>query len=423
MQRINSKSKSSPAKLILPIVLVTVFSILASSFANIPATKTVKTAKAETVEQLNQKKAQLEAQAKAAQQAANQQKTVAEKAADQIETVNQQINEVQEIIQSTTQNINKVKDQISARNQEIANLESELRKIKDQQDALIRQMYIMRQSNPDHLVYFSNESISDREQRQAQMIGLKKSVSSLMTKTQAAKVDVESKKTKLVEENQKLEIEKLQNDDQKRQLASYKSQQASLKNNAEYAASQYDAQADAAKQKIAEVEKKIRTLSATSNWGSQIVSSNDWWYFAQTGNYTRLGRSWYTVNDYGCLITSIAMISRYYGNTYMNPTYVAQKGSFDYGGYYYGGPSDLGISIAGSVPVNWNTVNQELAVGHPVIVSVYLPSVGDIGNGDGSSHFIVLRALEDGKYLMHDPIGAGRSYNLNQVRSMKIVRN
>ena len=130
----------------------------------------------------------------------------------------------------------------------------------------------------------------------------------------------------------------------------------------------------------------MRTLTAITNWGGQIVSSDDnAWYYSQTGDYTRLGSSWYTVNEVGCLITSMAMVSTFYGN-HITPDWVAQNAYF---------------------------TND----GRPVIVSVYLPSVGAV-NSDGSSHFIVIKNFSDGRYLMHDPIGPGRGYSLGQVRSM-----
>ena len=111
------------------------------------------------------------------------------------------------------------------------------------------------------------------------------------------------------------------------------------------------------------------------------------------------------------------MVSTYYGSR-TTPDYIARNGSFSGEGYYYWGtPANLGVSLHPSGSVNWNTVQEQLSENHPVIVSIYLPSVGAV-NSDGSSHFIVIKGQSNGKYLMQDPIGHGRSYNLNQVRSM-----
>lgn len=266
------KSKKSYFRKLSAVAFVLGISILTVSVSSIPAVTKVQGA--DTVEQLNQKKAQLEAQAKAAQQAAEQQKTVAERASDRIETVSTQINEIQGSIQTTTQNISETTTKIGEQNQEIARLETELRKIKDQQDALVRQMYIMRQSNPDQLVYFSDEPISAREQRQAQMVALKKSVNSLMSKTQVAKTEVETKRTELVQKNTDLEMMKLQQDEQKRGLANYKYEQALLKDNAEDAVVALETKAEKAKQEAAKVEDSIRqelakrTASSTGVFGT-----------------------------------------------------------------------------------------------------------------------------------------------------------
>lgn len=373
-----------------------------------------------TAELERQKQAELE-KAKQAEAKEAEQRRLAELASKRAQEAGQQINQLEGSIQSTQSSVASTQQEIATKNQEIARLESELRRIQDQQDVLVRQLYITWLSMPDDLALFTDDSVSERERRQSQFTALKKSVSIVHTQTTAAKLAVEVVRNDLQGKQAQLENLLAQQTEQRSGLASVRAVQQELQRDALGTAARLDKEAEQAKARAAEIESKLRALRATSSWGTQIVSSsNTWYYRTQTGNYTRLGPSPYTVHDYGCFITSIAMVATYHGNA-TTPTYIATNGSFTYSGLYYTGtPAGLGVSIAGSKKVDWNVVNSELSRGRPVIVSIYLPSIGSV-NPDGSSHFVVIEDLVDGKYLMHDPLGQGRGYNMNQVVSMRIV--
>jgi hypothetical protein len=116
------------------------------------------------------------------------------------------------------------------------------------------------------------------------------------------------------------------------------------------------------------------------------------------------------------------MVSTYYGHTVTPPQIATYPGNFDSQGYLLRQPPPpTSFSSMSTSAVNWATVNNELDAGRPVIISIYIAAVGKI-NSDGSSHFVVLHGRSGGKYFMHDPLGAGRSYAAKDVRSMKIIR-
>lgn len=213
--------------------------------------------KAASVEELNRQKQQLEQKLKDAEQQKKIEKTVAERAADRIDQVGYEIGVLENNIGSTEKNMAETQDKIKERNQEIAHLESELRKINDQQSALVREMYIMSVSQPDSLVFFSNEPISTRETEQAQFSAIKKSVVAIYVKTQAAKIEVEKNRTELVRKNEELENLKKQQDEQKIGLASFQDEQAQLKENAEYAVQVLEEKANNARRDIAKIEQQI----------------------------------------------------------------------------------------------------------------------------------------------------------------------
>ena len=374
---------------------------------------------ADSVSDLQKQQSLLEKQAQQALQQAQANQTIAERAAAAIVKVNSQIGQLQTNISSTQGDISSTQSQIDDMNQQVAQLESQMGTIQAQQNDMVRELYILRESMPsDVMALFANQTVSALPAEQEQYQTLEKYFSATYSQFEATKKQVENSRSDLELKNQNLTTLVSQQQDQKRTLADAQSTQQALQKNAVATETQLEAKAATAQAQAAQIAQKVKLLTTTTNWGSQIVSSDEAsWYYSQTGDYTRLGNSSETINNVGCLITSIAMVATFYGYQ-TTPDDMANNASFSgEGSYYWGTPSSLGVKLQPSGSVNWGVVQQQLDNGHPVIVSIYLPSIGRV-NSDGSSHYIVLKSYADGKYFMHDPIGHGRSYNLNQVRSM-----
>lgn len=212
---------------------------------------------AASVSDLEKQKEALERQARDAENQAKRQKSVAERAADKISEVNGQIGSLQQQITGTNQNISETKGQITQKNQEVDSLEAELRKVKDQQDVIIRQIYMVRVSLPNNLVLFSNENISKRERDQAQFKALKKSLESMFAKTNSAKLAVEKNRDELIKKNTDLENYKSQQQEQKIGLADIQTTQAQLKDDAEGAVVALEAKAKAARAQEEKIKNQI----------------------------------------------------------------------------------------------------------------------------------------------------------------------
>ncbi|MEI6039781.1 MAG: C39 family peptidase [Candidatus Berkelbacteria bacterium] len=375
---------------------------------------------ASTLSDLKKEQAALDRQIQANRSAISSKQIQANDIQGTINNLSDQIDGMQKDIDYSLSKINLTNQQISATESSIDANMVELKKQKDSLYETIRAYYENQSPSTLEIVVSSN-SLSDILNKSQYLDSISEdlnkqitSINKTMSDLQAQKVDLESQKSDL--ETQKDILVQQQNGIQIEQQ-----NKAGILSNTKSAIADLQNQQKAAQARIDEINNQMAVLTGKSNWGSQIVSQEaSSWYYMQTGNYTRLGRSPYTVSSYGCLITSIAMIDTYYGKK-MTPTNIAQMWwLFDREGYL-NSTAIPGVSVGPSQPIDWNTVNSELSSKHPVIVSIYLPSVGAI-NRDGSSHFIVIKGVSGGKYLMHDPIGPGRSYNLNQVRSMKIVR-
>lgn len=249
-------------------------------------------------------------------------------------------------------------------------------------------------------------------------------IQSIQSQLQRDLVVLRGNKAERERQRADLQSQKTSLEDDKSQLASKKSRQTYLLSTAQSNASYYQGLSADIQKKITEIERQLSVLISRQTWGTDIISVNQAsWYYSQL-NYPNvfMGKSPYTVAQYGCLITSIAMVATFYGQTVTPPQIAQASGNFDSQGYLIKQPpSPVSFASMSTSPVNWSTVTNELNAGRPVIVSIYIPSVGKI-NADGSSHFVVLHGLSGGTYLMHDPLGDNRGYSLGHVKSMKIIR-
>lgn len=403
-------SNRKVVKYVITILIVTVFSYPLSTFAL-------------TASQL---KAQQEYYA---QQAAAAKAQAAAKAA-QAAQIKQQIGVVSGQISQTQSAINLTAGQISGTETKIAQLEAD---IKTQEGNLateqnkfsdvVASWYMTGQPGFFEAVVGSS-NFSDVVDQQQYLDSVKNQIQNEMDKIKQLKIDLGNQKTD--QQNQLASLSSMKQDQisQASDLAQKKSVQNQLLTDANGAIVSLNQQAADAEARIAQLQIQIRALSQTKNWGDQIISSSGGLSvpnYYQTGNQTHLGNSPYTVSLYGCLVTSIAMVAGYYGSS-ATPTSIASDSSvFNSEGYMsVNTPPGIGVTVQSSRTIDWSVVDQEISNGHPVIVSILIPSVGKI-NSDGSSHFIVIKGKSGSKYLMNDPIGDGRGYDTNLVKSMKLV--
>lgn len=247
---------------------------------------------------------------------------------------------------------------------------------------------------------------SIQTQLKAELAGLKNS----MTERESQKKDLE---------NQKSELEQ-----DRTNLATKKSQQTHLLTVSQRNVSYYQGLDSDIQRQIAEVERRLSVLIAQASWGGDIVSANNpSWFFNQLDfPNTFMGSSPYTVAQYGCLIVSYAMVSTFHGRRVSPVDIASRTENFNRQAFLIRQPpTPLQFQSVSSSRINWAVLNAELAANRPVIVSLFIPSVGAI-NSDGSSHFVVIHGRSANRYLMHDPLGPGRSYAANLLRSMIIIR-
>lgn len=402
--------KSFLVKVLSPILVVVLLGVQAPR------------ATADSLSDLNRQRQILAQQIEDARKQAQLKQSQVDELKKQLDKVISQINQSQNALSQTANQISQTQNTIEDLAAQIKVQEDNLASEKSKMANVVNAWYMEDQRGLLESLLGAN-NISDAVNAEEAYNAVRQQINVAQDKITQAKNQLNQQKSD--QEKQLLALSGLKSDQEaeKNRLEVNKQLQNRLLTDTKNTIASLQQKQQQAQARIGEIDTKIRALTATRTWGDQIVSSNDGsWYYMQTGNYTHLGDSPYTVSQYGCLITSFAMIATYYGH-HVTPSDIASNSSiFDDDGYLLvSTPPGIGINTVSSQAINWGTIDSELANGHPVIVSIYLPSVGAV-NRDGSSHFIVIKGKSGSKYLMHDPIGDGRGYNLSQARSMKILR-
>ncbi|MCX6763151.1 MAG: C39 family peptidase [Candidatus Moranbacteria bacterium] len=136
------------------------------------------------------------------------------------------------------------------------------------------------------------------------------------------------------------------------------------------------------------------------------------WYYAQTDSRwgdKRIGNSKSLMKDYGCAVTSLAMVFKKQGAS-VSPSSLASQKMFYYDLIKWPGSWSPDIKLASSIGhgnINWKTVDSEIAKGNPVIVY--------IKRSRGGGHYVVIHNVvihnKDSKdYVVHDPYFGANLY-------------
>lgn len=155
---------------------------------------------------------------------------------------------------------------------------------------------------------------------------------------------------------------------------------------------------------MSEKQVEISKIAAESNRPATAASTV--WYYSQNDPRWKsdsIGVSNSTINDYGCALTSVAMVFRYHGID-ITPKVLARQPIFvrdliswptqwrflnlDYNSFHKSG---------GLEQSDWDRIDQEIAAGNPVIV--FINALGRSGG-----HYVVIHSKDARGYVVHDPV-------------------
>ncbi|MDR3559607.1 MAG: C39 family peptidase [Candidatus Pacebacteria bacterium] len=128
------------------------------------------------------------------------------------------------------------------------------------------------------------------------------------------------------------------------------------------------------------------------------LASTSWYYSQRDSRWAdqRIGNSDSLMGDYGCAVTSIAMVFTDLGSS-INPGKMDKQKIFYYDLIEWPDSWSGGINLASSTShgnINWSTVNSYIKKNIPVIVHI---------NGGKGGHYVVITGKDSHDYIVHDP--------------------
>ncbi|MCX6765880.1 MAG: C39 family peptidase [Candidatus Moranbacteria bacterium] len=155
---------------------------------------------------------------------------------------------------------------------------------------------------------------------------------------------------------------------------------------------------------------EIDALFAALERPTAGLASTSWYYSQKDSRWKNdiIGISNSKMKDYGCAVSSVAMIFTYHGSR-ISPQSLAKQP------IYYKDLIVWPLSWSGSKIVlsstyghshgniNWSVVDKELAKGNPVVVFVR-------ARGNAGHYVVIHHKNKDGRYVVHDPYWGANIY-------------
>lgn len=366
------------------------------------------------------KRAELEKQAQEYQEVIDQKQGEIKSLNNQVAIFNARINKLQVEINITEDDIAQTKLRILSLEYGIEQAEEDIFEQKGNLGKIIQVIAEFDQTSQVEMI-LASEDFSDFFNQLTYLDnlqnGVKEKVDNLKFLKQTLSQDKESKE----EKKEHLEELKQQLDSQKWSLAGQRNSKEDLLRYTRGEESEYQ-------QLLANIEAQKRSLLGDINRlrqqkavelarlkelqekpPSEYWASLNWYYRQDDSRWakTTIGISNSELEDYGCAITSVAMILKYHGVD-ITPKQLAKESIFSWDLIYW--PRKWGSVQCMNCPpphvssFDWFRLDRELGAGYPVIV--FVKAVGR-----GAGHYIIIHhKTEDGRYVVHDPLFGANIY-------------
>lgn len=323
----------------------------------------------------------------------------------QIAVMDSQIQLTQYRIDATKQQIMNLTLSIQTANSKITTLQSS---INDLTKVLLNRIvatYEVGQSQSFQILV-SSSNISNFFTRENYLKIAQAHDKQLMYDTVQAKNDYANQKN--IYENEKKQVEALnaQLEAYTTQLDQEKSSKQSLLSQTQGSEAEYQRQLSAARAQLASFSRFVTAQGGASLLSNQ-TSCDSWGCYynqrdSQWGNLAINGQTDYSMAEYGCLITSIAMVASHYGHTNVLPSDIAASG----GNNFAVGTAMLRYSInVNGVSINRSRIGYSASSVPSTITSPVIVGISYDG-GPYPDHFVVLVSGSNGNYIMNDPYTA-----------------
>lgn len=225
----------------------------------------------------------------------------------------------------------------------------------------------------------------------------------LLVALEKSRIDYHTEKTAKEIKQEAVASLKADLDSQQRALSEQKASKAKLLADTQNDEKKYSALLSAASRQLASFRRFVSSQGGATLLGDE-TRCNDWgcYYNQRDGSWGNqlMGLSDSLMREYGCLVTSMAMIASHYGKS-LRPGDIAASSDPFFGSTAYmnlGTWSVNGVSMTRTrLGSSLALIDSELAAGRPVVVGIY----------GGPDHFLVIKGKSGDDYLMHDPYPSG----------------
>lgn len=345
---------------------------------------------------------------------------------NQMELIDKEQDKNKTELEQTEIKIEDLKRQISQLKREVSDKEDAIKYQKSMLTGLIRSYYESYQQGLLQIVLISKDFSGIMTQSDY--------VEQSGTKVTEILIDIKEAKEKLEErrntmEQKKYEIEMLmQNlEHNQKDLESTEAKKQSLLVQTQGEEERYKKLLE----RIEEQKKELFNFSEAGNLAEVLSSvssfpkpdskywSSESWYYSQRdprwgSNF--IGNSRSDLKDWGCAVTSVSMVSTFFGNR-VSPNVLAKQPifAFDLIKWSLGGWSNSNMSVNSTYGyshgnISWSVIDKMLENKIPVIVNIKKT------NGKGG-HYVVIHNKDKKDYIVHDPYFGSNIY-LNTTKAL-----
>lgn len=333
----------------------------------------------------------------------NEYQTKLQQLKQQKNTLSSQIQYMDTQIFLTALQINQTEQKIISTGKEIDLLGSRIERLDQSLDYLSKQLLqrivVGYKKKPLSFlsVLFDNKNANDFLNQVKYLKTAQTNNQKLLYTVQETKTNAEEQKK--LREEKKIQLDKLTEtlNYQKQSLDNQKIQKQKLLNDTQSDEVTYQRLLAQAQAQLAGFKSFVSSAGAGVISTNQFGTGSDGAYYSQRDERwanQSIGYSSENILNVGCLLTSVAMVAKHYGDN-VTPGNIASDPSRFYGNTAY--MSLPWKSVAGRSYYGGVDVDQELANNNYVIVGVG-------GCSNGGSHFIVLTKKDGDDYIMNDPI-------------------
>ena len=353
------------------------------------------------------------------QESLNQKKKERQSLQNQVAIMNGQIRQTELSIQGTQSEIDLTQAEIEIFTKQIKQKEKELAYQKEVLNEAIRVIY--EETDEDFLeVLFSSNNISDLLDRTEYLGAIENKIEVTMVEIREIKAELAANKKEQEKKKEELAQKKSELEARKMIIVDQRATRANVLAVARGMESEYRRQLIASQVRAESVQAFITAYYEMMRneyaggvaSGDLVIQNNASFHFYQTdsrwnGYQYDSGCNDCTIGKYGCLITSLTMVAKFYGNSTINPIVMASGLSFS-NGYLLWWPI---IAGRGRQSTGWSGADLALSQGRIVVAHVTALS--------HAGHWIVISGKSGDNYIVQDPaLSAGNYYPHSLVDRM-----